>query len=154
MPRVVRGRARALERSREHLQSRLRRAATERELAAELDVKVAELRSMLHQIHLIGIDALDELIIAGRGAVTVAETLVDEAAPDPVTVFESRDLRRRLSHALNQLAERDRRIVLLYYFEDRTLAEIGRLLGVTESRVCQLHARVVTRLRGRLLETA
>ena len=66
--------------------------------------------------------------------------------------MEDRETRRLLAEAVGQLAERDRTVVGLYYFENLTLAEIGRVLGVTESRVCQLHTRAVMRLRGRLAE--
>ncbi len=154
VPRTVRDRARALERAKQHLESQLSRRATDAELAAELDITSAELRTVLGQIHLIGVDALDELVLAGRSAVTVAEVVADDTAPDPVAVLEEDERRRELAAAVSRLAERDRRIVLLYYFEELTLAEIGLQLGVTESRVCQLHARVVTRLRGQLLQTA
>jgi len=65
---------------------------------------------------------------------------------------QARETMRQLNAAVAGLGERDRTVVQLYYLENRTLAEIGRLLGVTESRVCQLHARLVERLRGRLDE--
>jgi RNA polymerase sigma factor for flagellar operon FliA len=154
VPRTVRDRARALERAKQRLESELSRRATEAELAAELHLTSAELRTVLGQIHLIGVEALDDVVLDGHGGVTVAEVVPDESAPDPVSVLEEQELRRELAAAVSRLAERDRRIVLLYYFEELTLAEIGRQLGVTESRVCQLHARVVTRLRGQLLQTA
>ena len=69
-----------------------------------------------------------------------------------MTAMESRETRRQLAEAVQGLAERDRTIVGLYYFENLTLAEIGKVLGVTESRVCQLHTRAVLRLRARLAE--
>jgi RNA polymerase sigma factor for flagellar operon FliA len=83
----------------------------------------------------------------------VADLFAD-AAPDPMSVVQARETMRQLNAAVAGLSERDRTVVQLYYLENRTLAEIGRLLGVTESRVCQLHARLVERLRGRLDELA
>ena len=71
-----------------------------------------------------------------------------------MSVVQARETMRQLNAAVAGLGERDRTVVQLYYLENRTLAEIGRLLGVTESRVCQLHARLVGRLRGRLDELA
>ena len=68
--------------------------------------------------------------------------------------MQAHETLRQLSVAVEQLGERDRTVVRLYYLENRTLAEIGSLLGVTESRVCQLHSRLVGRLRGRLEELA
>ena len=76
----------------------------------------------------------------------------DERVCDPSTVRDRTESRRLLADAVARLTERDRMIVTLYYFENLTLAEIGRVLGITESRVCQLHTRAVLRLRARLLE--
>ena len=84
----------------------------------------------------------------------MSELLADSAVPDPMTVVQRQETSRQLSMAVGQLEERDQLVVRLYYEENRTLAEIGRLLGVTESRVCQLHSRLVVRLRGRLEELA
>jgi RNA polymerase sigma factor for flagellar operon FliA len=98
--------------------------------------------------------ALDELIVPGRGTDSLAEILPDEGAEDPVASLVDQDNRRQLVDAIQQLAERDRTVVTLYYFENLTLAEIGRVLGVTESRVCQLHTRAVLRLRAKLTEHA
>ncbi len=97
--------------------------------------------------------ALDELIAAGRGTASLAETLPDDRAEDPVATLVDLDNRRQLADAIAQLSERDRVVVTLYYFENLTLAEIGRVLGVTESRVCQLHTRAVLRLRSKVAET-
>ncbi|WP_214370660.1 FliA/WhiG family RNA polymerase sigma factor [Pseudonocardia sp. H11422] len=152
VPRTVRGRARELERAQERMESRLGRAVTNRELAAEFGISLRELRRIAHHVQLVSVEALDER--AGRGAVPVAESLADDAVPDPMAVVQRQETSRQLSVAVGQLGERDRLVVWLYYVENRTLAEIGRMLGVTESRVCQLHARLVVRLRGRLEELA
>ena len=148
VPRTVRGRVRELERAQERLEGRLRRAATDRELAEELGVPVRDLRGLTQQVQMISVEALEE----NSGG--VSELLVDDRAPDPVAIVQARELSRQLNWAVSQLGDRDRQVVELYYLENRTLAEIGRLLGVTESRVCQLHARLVGRLRGRLEELA
>jgi RNA polymerase sigma factor for flagellar operon FliA len=148
VPRTVRGRARELERAQERLEARLRRAATARELADELGVSVRELRAMLQQVQVLSVDALDD---AAGG---VAERIPDAAVTDPMAVVQRRETSRQLSAVVGQLGERDRLVIRLYYLENRTLAEIGRTLGVTESRVCQLHSRLMVRLRGRLEELA
>ncbi|MDT7615549.1 MAG: polymerase sigma factor FliA [Pseudonocardiales bacterium] len=148
IPRTVRGRVRELERAQERLEGRLLRAATDRELAAELGVPVRELRGLTQQMQVISVEALEE----NSGG--VSELLADERSPDPMAVVQARETMRQLNMVVAQLGERDRRVVELYYLENRTLAEIGRVLGVTESRVCQLHSRLVGRLRGRLEELA
>jgi RNA polymerase sigma factor FliA len=148
VPRSVRGRARELERAQERLEARLLRAATDRELAGELGVPVHELRGLTRQVQVVSVEALDETT---GGA---SELLADHDAPDPMATVQARETLRQLAVVVGQLGERDRLVIRLYYLENRTLAEIGRMLGVTESRVCQLHSRLVGRLRGRLDELA
>jgi RNA polymerase sigma factor for flagellar operon FliA len=147
VPRTVRGRVRELERAQERLERRLQRAATDREIAAEMHVPLREVQGLIRQVQVLSVEALDEI---GGG---VADLFTD-AAPDPMSVVQARETMRQLNAAVAGLGERDRTVVQLYYLENRTLAEIGRMLGVTESRVCQLHARLVGRLRGRLDELA
>lgn len=152
VPRSVRGRAREVERALERLGAKLQRQPTDPELAAELDVSVKDLHELYAQLQLTSVVALDELVAAGRGTASLAETLPDEGAEDPVATLVDLDNRRQLAGAIEQLTERDRIVVTLYYFENLTLAEIGKVLGVTESRVCQLHTRAVLRLRAKLVE--
>jgi RNA polymerase sigma factor for flagellar operon FliA len=152
VPRSVRGRAREVERALERLGARLQRQPSDRELAAELEMSLEDLHDLYAQLQLTSVVALDELVAAGRGTASLAETLPDEDAEDPVATLVDLDNRRQLAGAIAQLAERDRVVVTLYYFENLTLAEIGKVLGVTESRVCQLHTRAVLRLRAKLVE--
>jgi RNA polymerase sigma factor for flagellar operon FliA len=145
VPRSVRLRVREADRVREELATRLRRTATDREVADALGVPAAELGSAAAAPVL----SVEQLRAGADGA--VLDTLAC-ADPDPEATYQEQETRRLLWYAVAQLGERDRLILRLYYLEDRTLAEIGRLLGVTESRVSQLHGRLVARLRGRLAE--
>jgi RNA polymerase sigma factor for flagellar operon FliA len=154
VPRSVRGRARDVERALERLGNQLQRTPTDAEVASELQIGVSELRDLFAQFQLTSVVALDELMVAGRGDASLAETLPDDGADDPVASLVDQDNRRQLADAIAQLGERDRIVVTLYYFENLTLAEIGKVLGVTESRVCQLHTRAVLRLRTKLAEHA
>lgn len=154
VPRSVRGRARDVERALERLGNQLQRTPTDAEIATELQIAVAELRDLYAQFQLTSVVALDELLVVGRGDTSLADTLPDDTADDPVGRLVDRDNRRQLADAITQLEERDQVVVSLYYFENLTLAEIGRVLGVTESRVCQLHTRAVLRLRTKLAEHA
>lgn len=150
VPRSVRSRAREVERALERLEARLQRTATDSEVAEELGISVPELRDTYAQLQLTSVVALDELVAVGRDGASLAETLPDDSMPDPGAVLDRAENRRLLAQAVSQLAERDRVVVSLYYFENLTLAEIGGVLGVTESRVCQLHTRAVLRLRSKL----
>lgn len=154
VPRVVRSRARGAERALERLGARLNRTPTDAELARELGISVSELRDLYGQLQLTSVVALEDLVTAGKGSGSLVETLPDDDAVDPVAVLVDQDNRRQLAEAVAQLTERDRVVVSLYYFESLTLAEIGKVLGVTESRVSQLHTRAVLRLRGKLVEQA
>jgi RNA polymerase sigma factor FliA len=147
VPRTVRGRARELERARDLLEARLGRLPTDQELAADLGVPLRDLRSGRRQVQLVSVEALDE-----TGA--LSDVLADDTAVDPGAAVQDRETVRQLSRAVGELGERDRDVIRMYYLENRTLAEIGRALGVTESRVCQLHSRLVGRLRGRLRDQA
>jgi RNA polymerase sigma factor for flagellar operon FliA len=148
VPRTVRGRVRELERVQERLEARLLRAATDNELADELGLPVHEIRALARQVQMISVEALDE----SSGG--VSEILAGDPGEDPMVRMQAHETLRHLAVAVAQLEERDRAVVRLYYLENRTLAEIGKVLGVTESRVCQLHTRLVGRLRGRMEELA
>ena len=147
VPRTVRLRARQAAHAREHLTARLRRTATEREVADLLQVGSRELEAAAPN-RLLSIELLRERTDGGS-----LDAFADDA-PDPAAAVQDRETRRQLWQAVAQLGERDLLVVRLYYLERRTLAEIGRMLGVTESRICQLHARLVGRLRGALEELA
>lgn len=152
VPRSVRSRARDVERALERLEVRLQRTATDVELAQELGLTGDELRDLYAQLQMTSVVALDDLIGVGSASATLAESLPDDRAEDPVAAMVDRDSRRQLAEAVKRLSDRDRIVVTLYYFENLTLAEIGKVLGVTESRVCQLHTRAVLRLRSKLTE--
>ena len=83
---------------------------------------------------------------------SLVDTLEDTKAEDPVAAFEGEETKFLLARAINQLPEREKIVVTLYYYEGLTLAEIGRVLGVTESRICQMHTKAVLQLRAKLAE--
>jgi RNA polymerase sigma factor for flagellar operon FliA len=147
VPRSVRLRVRETERVREELAMRLRRSATDREVADALGVSPSELGAVAAAPVL----SVEQLRAGADGA--VLDTLACPE-PDPAAAYQEQETWRLLWYAVAQLGERDQLIIRLYYLEDRTLAEIGRLLGVTESRISQLHGRLVARLRTRLVELA
>jgi RNA polymerase sigma factor FliA len=109
----------------------------------------------LSQISLVGIVPLDELLSGADGGdggqSTLADTITDRT-DDPVEAFEVQEIKHILSEAVEGMPERERLVLTLYYYEGLTLAEIGQVLGVTESRVCQIHTKGILQLRSRLLE--
>ena len=150
VPRSVRTKARTLERAVADLQAELHRTPTDAELAAELGVSDDELQTMLGQVSFTGLVALDELLGHGeRDTGTLADTLVDRG-PGPLAAYEVEEVRQLLADSIRALPERERTVVGLYYYEGLTLADIGGILGVTESRVCQIHTKAVLSLRARM----
>ena len=153
VPRSVRSRAREIQRSLDELEHRLKRSATEDELAEHIGIPLETLQTQLGEIAGLGFVALDELIDPSeRGSATMGELLSDPRGIDPGSSFEQQENRFVLTDAINRLPERERLVVTLYYYEGLTLAEIGDVLGVTESRICQIHTKSVMSLRNRMLE--
>jgi len=114
---------------------------------------VGDFQDALLQISNSTIAALDELWTvsdASGDQVSLLDTLQDPGAPDPAAVMDATDLKDRIADAIARLPEREKLVVALYYYENLTLREIGEVLGVTESRVSQLHTKAVLRLRGRM----
>ena len=153
VPRSVRSRARAIEKANQKLEHELQRAPTDEEMAAALEITVEDFQDSLLQISTSSVAALDELWSvsdASGDQVSLLDTLQDPGAPDPATVMDSTELRDRVADAIARLPEREKLVIALYYYENLTLREIGEVLGVTESRVSQLHTKAVLRLRSRL----
>jgi RNA polymerase sigma factor for flagellar operon FliA len=155
VPRSVRSRARDIEKAHTKLEHKLQRAPTDEEIAAEMDIELAEFHDLLLQISKSSVAALDELWSVGDSSgdsVSLLDTITDENAPDPAAVVDQSELRDRVADAIARLPEREKLVVALYYYENLTLREIGEVLGVTESRVSQLHTKAVLRLRSRLID--
>jgi RNA polymerase sigma factor for flagellar operon FliA len=153
VPRSVRSWARQVERAVTKLENELRRAPTDEEIAGELDVTTGEFQDILTQISTASIIALDEFwTLSGSGGdkVTLMDTLEDTSAPDPSRAFDIQAVKELLADAIKRLPEREKIVIGLYYYEGLTLKEIGEVLGVTESRISQLHTKAILRLKGRI----
>lgn len=154
VPRSVRSKARTLERAIGKLEAEHHRAPTDDEVASEMGVTQQQLQTTLSQISFVGVAALDEMLAGGeRGeSVTLGDTVADTNA-GPMGVYEVEEMRQILAESINRMPEREKIVLTLYYYEGLTLAEIGRVLGVTESRVCQIHTKAVLQLRSRITAT-
>jgi RNA polymerase sigma factor for flagellar operon FliA len=153
VPRSVRMRAREFERANAKLEHKLHRAPTDQELADELDVTPEELQEHIQQISNSAVIALDELWSvsdSSGGQVSLLDTIEDPNAADPERSFDAVNVKEQIAEAISRLPEREKLVVALYYYENLTLREIGEVLGVTESRVSQLHTKAVLRLKSRL----
>ncbi|MCB1030814.1 MAG: RNA polymerase sigma factor WhiG [Acidimicrobiales bacterium] len=149
VPRSVRAKGRAVERAFSKLEAELKRSPTDAELAEELDMTDQQLRQVLGQLSLTGVAALDEMLGDRNDANTLGDTLAD-TNDGPGQLFERSELSDQLASAIGRMPEREKLVLGLYYFENLTLAQIGEVLGVTESRVSQIHTKAVLQLRSRL----
>jgi RNA polymerase sigma factor FliA len=154
VPRSVRARARDVEKANAKLEARLQRSPTDEEMAEELKITVEEFQNALLEIANSSVLALDDLWTfadpeGGGGQISVLDTITDPNAVDPQSEAQSSELKDRLADAIESLPERERLVIALYYYENLTLREIGEVLGVTESRVSQLHTKAVLALRSR-----
>lgn len=151
VPRSVRSKARKLEQAMAKLEAEHSRAATDAELAEEMGITEKQLRTMLSQISFVGVAALDEMLSVGDQGegISLGDTVADQRA-GPTDAFEVEEMRQILAASINRMPEREKIVLTLYYYEGLTLAEIGRVLGVTESRVCQIHTKAVLHLRSKM----
>ena len=153
VPRSVRARAREIERKASELEHQLHRVPTDEELAAALEMDIEEFHELITQIANSSIVALDEMWTVNAGGsetLSLIDTLGDRSAGDPANLLDVTELRDGLADAIASLPEREKIVVALYYYDGLTLREIGEVLGVTESRVSQLHTKAILRLKGRL----
>jgi RNA polymerase sigma factor FliA len=152
VPRSVRSRAREIERAIGSLEAKLGRAPTDEEIAKRVGITVDELEDSLTDIARSSIAALDELwTVSGQGdQIALIDTIEDTDAPDPQGTLSQTEMKEAIADAIARLPEREKLVVTLYYYEELTLREIGEVLGVTESRVSQLHTKAILRLKARL----
>jgi RNA polymerase sigma factor for flagellar operon FliA len=150
IPRSVHERVALLQKTNMDLLNRYGRPPTDAEVAAELNMSV---------------DALDEFLCRARGAVLISlddlglqepdghkilKVLADTQHPDPLASVINDRQRELLARAINELPDKERMVLTLYYFEELTMKEIGQILRVTESRVCQIHTKAVLHLKTKL----
>ena len=152
VPRSVRSRAREIESAYIVLENRFKRVPSDSEVAIHMGITVKELGDILTKLSYTSVVSFEELWVGGdrEEGQNALGSIKDESAEDPVAIFESEEIKTILADAIDRLPEREKTVIALYYYEGLTLKEIGQVLGVTESRVSQLHTKSVLRLRARL----
>jgi len=151
IPRGVRKRSKDLSETMQRLEEQLGRKPNDEELCQALGVDKNKLKTMLAESNNLVL-SLDETY--GKddsgNSNTLIDTVEDSNSPDPEGEFEAIELQKRLAEAIGSLPEREKLLIALYYHENMTLKEIGEIIQVSESRVCQLHAQAILRLKGKL----
>lgn len=148
LPRSLRREMRRIEAAIHELEQAAGRPPTEQELADALGMPLADYQKMLQDARGHQLVYFEDL--TGDGDEDFLERHFTDDDADPARLFEDVDLRRRLVAAIEGLPEREKLMMGLYYEQDLNLREIGEVMGVTESRVCQLHSQAIARLRARL----
>jgi RNA polymerase sigma factor FliA len=149
--RSIRRKAREVDASMRRLDQRLGRAASEEEIAKEAKMPLGEYHRLMDQVRGAVLLSLDEVRTPEDGdSIGLADLIEDPSTPDVLARIEEEETRQLLLETLNQLPEQERVVVALYYYEHMTLREIGLTLGISESRVSQVHSRAVIRLKSRV----
>ncbi|MGP1454382.1 MAG: RNA polymerase sigma factor WhiG [Treponema sp.] len=152
VPRSVRQQSREVEEVIAELEARLGRAATDVEIARELSMSVDEFHQVLLKISGTSVISLTDLRFGSEDAeqVSVADTIEAPVSLNPDVIVEREEMRRIIVNAINELSDREKKVLIMYYYEDMTLREIGRVLQVTESRVSQIHTGANAKLKAKL----
>jgi len=149
VPRLVRLKAHKIDKAYKSLESRLGRKPTDLEMARELDISLAEFTEMLEDANPVTVYSLSEKWDEGDDdkSVEKVDVLADKDSETPLDSLHQKDV---LEFVTRNLTKKERLIIIMYYFEGLTMKEIGEVLNLTESRVCQIHSNILTRLKEQL----
>ena len=153
VPRSVRQKSRRLERAYGEVEQRLGRQASEEEVADSLGLQLDKFHELLNQVRGISLVNLEEIRGGGQDGDRTggyADIVEDVHAENPFASFKLNETKQVVADTIATLPEKERLVVSLYYYEDLNMKEIGNILGITESRVCQIHTKSVLRLRAKL----
>jgi RNA polymerase sigma factor for flagellar operon FliA len=153
VPRSVRQKGRKLERAYSDMEQRLGRAANEDEVADSLGIQLDKFHELLNQVRGISLVNLEEIRSRdadGERTGGYTDIIEDVTAENPFASVKLVEMKRVVADTISSLPQKERLVVSLYYYEDLNMKEIGNILGITESRVCQIHTKAVLRLRSRL----
>ncbi|HNX72598.1 MAG TPA: RNA polymerase sigma factor WhiG [Spirochaetales bacterium] len=152
VPRSIRQKAKDVEEAVMVLESKLGRPATDTEIAAALGLSEQDFSHLMSKISSTAILSLNDIWNAGNDneKTSIGETIESPRGLNPDSSVEREEIRRVIVQAINELPEKEKKVLVLYYYEDLTLREIGQILEVTESRISQLHTKAIIRLKAKL----
>lgn len=152
VPRSVRQKAREVEDAVRRLETSLGRSATDREIAKEMGMGLPEFQKLMLKISGTSILSLNDVWYTGEDndKVSIVESIESPQSLNPDTIVEKDEIKRVIIEAIGELPDKEKKVLVLYYYEDLTLKEIGKVLEVTESRISQLHTKAIMRLRAKL----
>jgi RNA polymerase sigma factor for flagellar operon FliA len=152
VPRSIRQKTRELEETIHTLEAKLGRAATDEEIAEDMKIPLEEFQTLLLRISGTSILSLNDVWYTGNGEdnISIVESIEAPASLNPDIIVEKDEVKRVIVEAIQELPDKEKKVLVLYYYEDLTLKEIGQVLGVTESRISQLHTKAILRLKAKL----
>lgn len=149
-PRSIRQKARKLEKAYAKLEGKLGRDARDEEIAEYLNIDISELHKLFDETKKSLLLSLDEIFYDDEEGSSRFDFIEDQKSDNPQSKIEEAEAKKILADAISKLSDRERMVITLYYYEELTSKEIGKILGVSDSRVSQLHTKAILRLRGRL----
>lgn len=149
VPHSLRQKANQLEKTYAQLEMKLGRTATDEEVAEALNLSLSQFQQLLAEVSCISVISLDEPVSEEK-VTPVLDLVPDQTVPEPLLQVEFAETKQYLAEAIGKLPEKEKMVIALYYYEGLTLKEISLVLGLTESRVSQLHTKAIFRLRGHL----
>lgn len=152
VPRSVRQKSREIEDTVHQLEASLGRSASDREIAAEMGLSEQDFQKTMMKISGTSILSLNDVWYTSEenDRVSIVDSIESPKSMNPDTIVEKDEIKRVIVQAINELPEKEKKVLVLYYYEDLTLKEIGKVLEVTESRISQLHTKAIMRLRSKL----
>jgi len=151
LPRSLRHKAKQLEQIYGELEYKLGRSATDKEVAMALNITEEELGRLILDVSSASLISLDDLwYLESDEKREIIETVESPPEQGPEAALEQKEMKKFLVEAINRLPDKEKEVIILYYYDDLTLKEIGSVLGVSESRISQLHTQAILRLKGYL----
>jgi RNA polymerase sigma factor FliA len=152
VPRSVRQKTKEIEEAILHLEATLGRTASDQEIASAMNLSEAEFQQTMLKISGTSVLSLNDVWYSGDDSdkISIGESIESPQSLNPDTIVEKDEVKRVIMQAINELPDKEKKVLVLYYYEDLTLKEIGQVLEVTESRVSQLHTKAILRLRAKL----
>ncbi len=153
IPRSIRQKAKQVEETISMLENKMGHTVDDEDIAKEMNLSVDELHTLLTKISGTSMISLNDIWYLGEdsGEISFMETLESSSNLNPDTLIEKEEIKSIIVESIQNLPEKEKKVVVLYYYEDLTLKEIGEVLDVTESRISQLHTKAIMRLRGKLM---
>jgi len=154
IPRSIRQKAKQIEKTIVELENKLGRTVEDEEIAKELELSIDEFHMLVSKISGTSLVSLNDIWHGNDDSdeLSFLETIESPSNMNPDVMVEREEIKTIIIQSIQKLPEKEKKVIVLYYYEDLTLKEIGEVLEVTESRVSQLHTKAIMRLRGRLAQ--